>query len=288
MEPLIEHRRRFGEFETRVLELEGDGPPVVLLHGYADSADTWRLVLDELGRADRRALAVDLPGFGTATHLGRGSVLEQLDSFVDAVVEHAAEDAGEAVVSGNSLGGALALRAAERCDRLALAGVVPIAPAGFDMAGWFRLIERNPVIQILLALPTPLPEAVIRESVGRVYRTLAFARAGEIEHEVVSAFSSHFRSAGTLRRYFATAQRLLPELADPFRLDRVACPVLLVWGDRDRLVSPTGIDRVVGALPDTQVELIAGCGHCPQIEAAQRVTELLLDFPLARPGERAA
>src|SRR5688500_11445789 len=90
VQPLFEHRRRFGGFETRVLELEGDGPPLVLLHGYADSADTWRHVLDRLGRRDRRAVAVDLPGFATADRLRKGRVLPQLDRSVAAVVSDTA------------------------------------------------------------------------------------------------------------------------------------------------------------------------------------------------------
>ena len=69
MQPLVEYRESFGGFSTRVLELEGDGPPLLLIHGYADSADTWRLVLDELARRDRRAIAIDLPGFGRADRL---------------------------------------------------------------------------------------------------------------------------------------------------------------------------------------------------------------------------
>ncbi|HEY6779990.1 MAG TPA: alpha/beta fold hydrolase, partial [Thermoleophilaceae bacterium] len=66
MQPLFEHRITLAGYETRALELEGDGPPLLLLHGWADSADTWRLVLDRLARLERRALALDLPGFGTA------------------------------------------------------------------------------------------------------------------------------------------------------------------------------------------------------------------------------
>src|SRR3954468_16633266 len=66
VQPLFEHRLELAGFETRALELEGEGPPLLLLHGWADSADTWRLLLDRLGRDDRRAVALDMPGFGTA------------------------------------------------------------------------------------------------------------------------------------------------------------------------------------------------------------------------------
>jgi pimeloyl-ACP methyl ester carboxylesterase len=288
MEPLFEYRRRFGDFETRVLELEGEGPPVVLLHGFADSADTWRLIMAELGRAERRALAVDLPGFATAGELRRGAILPQLDGFVDAVVEHAVEDGGEAVVSGNSLGGLLSLRAAERCDRLPVAGVVPIAPAGFDKGAWFRVLERIRVLQILTEAPAPLPEAVVRTMVARVYRVVAFARPNDVDQDVVDAFTWHHRERASVARFLLTGRRLLPELEHPYQLDRIDCPVHVVWGDRDRLVSHTGIDSILAALPGTPVELIAGCGHCPQIEAADRVCELLLGFPEAHPEADAA
>src|SRR3954469_855637 len=105
-QPLFEHRMAVAGFGHRVLELEGNGPPLVLFHGWADSADTWRRLLAELGRRDRRAIAVDLPGFGTADRLqDERSVMEQLDEFAREVAEYARE-AGAPVVAGNSLGGA--------------------------------------------------------------------------------------------------------------------------------------------------------------------------------------
>src|SRR3954468_2250761 len=109
MQPLFEHRLTLAGFDTRALELEGEGPPLLLLHGWADSADTRRLLLDKLARADRRAVAVDMPGFGTASPPSDDEgLLAQLDAFCRAAVEYAAP-AGGAVVVGNSLGGCVAL-----------------------------------------------------------------------------------------------------------------------------------------------------------------------------------
>src|SRR3954452_10212895 len=156
MQPLLEYRERFGGYETRVLELEGDGPPLVFFHGYADSADTWRLTLDELARRDRHALAVDLPGFGRADRLKRDTpVLPQLDRFAAAVIESSA-NGRSAVAVGNSLGGCAVIRAAQRHD-LPLSGIVPIGPAGLGLAPWLDLIEGNPLVQTLLLAAAPLP-----------------------------------------------------------------------------------------------------------------------------------
>jgi pimeloyl-ACP methyl ester carboxylesterase len=289
MQPLFEHRLELAGISTRALELEGDGPPFVLLHGFADSADTWRLTLAELGRADRAAIAVDLPGFGTAPPLdAEGAVLPQLDHFVDALVRHVAREHGsDVVVVGNSLGGCLALRAAER-RRLPIAAVVPVAPAGLDMARWFAMVERDPLLRTVLLAPLPVPEALLRAVVGQLYRTLAFARPLGVAGDVVHAFTDHHRHRDTVARYLATARRMLPELRDPFRLDRVSTPVLLVWGDRDRLVSHSGAERVTAAVPGARFVLIEGCGHCPQIEASAPFVEALLSFATRRRRRRVA
>ena len=89
IQPLFEHRTKLPGFDTRVLELEGDGEPVLFFHGYADSADTWRLCLAELGRQGRRAIAVDLPGFGAADPLRSEPILPQLDAFAAAAADYA-------------------------------------------------------------------------------------------------------------------------------------------------------------------------------------------------------
>jgi pimeloyl-ACP methyl ester carboxylesterase len=288
MQPLFEHRLELAGFGTRALELEGEGPAVVLLHGWADSADTWRLVLDRFGRRDRRALALDLPGFGTADPLRpAGSMLEQLDAFTRAAVDFAAEESGgPVVVAGNSLGGALALRAGED-DSAPIAGVVPIAPAGLEMPRWFAVVERDPFVRFILASPFPLPERVLRMTVGEAYRQLAFARPRAVAGAVVHAFTDHHTTKAAVVRMLSNGRRMLPELREPFQLERIGCPVLLVWGDRDRMVTHRGARKITEALPETTYELLEGIGHCPQIEAPERLASLLLEF-LAPSSARAA
>jgi pimeloyl-ACP methyl ester carboxylesterase len=279
-EPLVEHHPTLGGVATRALELEGDGPPLVLLHGFADSADTWRSTLDLLARRGRRALAVDLPGYGAADPLNADEpVLEQYRAFARAVVEHASAEAGGAgvILSGNSLGGAIALRAGEE-DDLPLTAIVPVAPAGLDMPRWFRLIERDPFVRALLATPVPLPEIVVRGVVGQAYRALAFAAPRRAAAEVVGSFTAQLRSRDAVAAVLANGRRLLPELHDCFTLEQVRVPVLLVWGDHDRMVTHEGARHIVEALPDTTYVLLDGVGHCPQVEAPERFLTALEDF----------
>lgn len=291
MEPLFEHRMEFAGYETRVLELEGRGDPIVLLHGWSDSADTWRCVLARLGRAERRAVAVDLPGFGTADPLEDGPMLPQLDAFATAALAYAGAGAkrggrrraARGIVVGNSLGGCVALRLAERAPER-VERVVALAPAGLDMARWLALIEHDQLLRVLVHAPVPFPARIVQGAVARVYRSLAFADPGAVEPGVARAFAQHHPDRAALVRMLASGRRLLPELHDPFELERIRCKVQLIWGDCDRLVFHRGAQRLLAAVPGSTLELLERCGHSPHIEHPERVVELLLaeGAPLAQ------
>jgi pimeloyl-ACP methyl ester carboxylesterase len=111
-----------------------------------------------------------------------------------------------------------------------------------------------------------------------LYRQLAFAVPAAIDREVVAAFTWHHRRREDAARYLNTLRRLIPELRQAFDPERISVPVMLVWGDRDRLVFHRGAERILEAVPDSRLELLEGIGHCPQVEAPERFTDLLLEF----------
>jgi pimeloyl-ACP methyl ester carboxylesterase len=275
-----ERRIELAGFRSRAIELDGDAdePPLLLLHGWGDSADCWRPLLPHLERRGRRAIALDMPGFGEAARLDRErGVLPQLDRFAAAAIRRLAEREGrDVVVSGNSLGGCVSLRAAERAE-LPIAGIVPIAPAGFDMAQWFTMIETTPIVRTLLRAPVPLPETVVREAVGRAYRSLAFTKPSAVDPTAVASFTRHMADRRDVIRVLATGRRLKPELQDAacFRLARIGCPVLLVWGDADKMVYPSGSERILREVAGARFEVIPSCGHCPQVERPDLLAELI-------------
>jgi pimeloyl-ACP methyl ester carboxylesterase len=278
MQPLAELDMEVGAVATRALELDGDGPGLVLLHGWGDSADTWRPLLARLARIGRRAIAVDMPGFGAATELAPGPMLPQFDAFAAALIDRWG-GRREVVVVGNSLGAVTALRLAQRAD-LPLAGVVPVAPAGLDMPRWLELVERDPILRRLLDLGVPIPRSVAAATVGQIYRRLAFSGPRAADPEAVRAYAGHHASREGMARLLASGRRLLPELATPpFDFAAIACPVLLVWGTRDHMIPHRGARVLTEAVPSARLELIEGCGHCPQLEAPGVLADLLVRFP---------
>jgi pimeloyl-ACP methyl ester carboxylesterase len=265
---------------TRALELAGDGPALLLLHGYSDSADTWRPMLRALGGRGRRALAVDLPGFGEADRLaGRadrfaaGPMLAQLDRFVAALVR---EHPG-AIVVGNSLGAVGGLRAAQN-GGLPLAGVVAISPAGLGHQPWVRLVERDPVVHRIVNAPVPLPAALLRWAVRVTYPRLAVHDGSRVDRAILDAHGAQFRSRDDVVRFVRDARRLLTELQAPYDLATIVHPVRLVWGERDRLTPPRGARALLEAVPGAELVRLPNCGHCAQVEQPERVAEIALAF----------
>jgi pimeloyl-ACP methyl ester carboxylesterase len=255
-----------GRVATRSVVTEGDGAPVVLLHGWMDNADTWLAVLERLAASGRSAVAYDLPGFGTAPPLVEGSVVDQLADFAAEAVELAAERSGrKVVVAGNSLGGWTALRLAERSE-LPLAGVVPIGPAGIRMAPFFFTVDRIPAATRLIGLPGPVPPGLVRSVLGRFYRTLAYADPNAVDQAVVDRFTKHNADRAILRTRLDYAKRLKPELADPFDPAKITVPVTVLWGSSDRLCLPAGGAKLAEMLPEARIVMLEDVGHTPQVE----------------------
>jgi len=278
MESVAEHRVQIAGHMTRALEVDGDGPGIVLLHGWSDSADTWRPLLAELAARGRRAIAVDLPGFGHATPLQPGAVLPQLDAFANEVaLSWAGTD--PIVLAGTSLGGCLALRLAEHPGELRLVGVVPVAPDGLELPSWFDPIEEDPMVRRLLSIPVPVPGEILRRGQAAAYRQLALSHPTETQKAVVDAFSRDGETRADVAALLESGRALAPELSTaPFDLIGIRCPVLLVWGAHDRTLPHTDARMALDALPTTQVELIEDAGPHPQLEATRRLAELLMPF----------
>ncbi len=267
-----------GGVSTRILEVTGDGPTIVLLHGFSDSADTWRPVLTELASMGRRAVAVDLPGGGHADPLARPA-LRHLDAFVDDVVRRYAE--GGAIVAGNSLGGLLALRVATREDK-SVRGVVGIGPAGL-MYGW-RLVTLARLLRCLdralrILDRVPVPEVMVRRGAERLHSRVIVPVRGRSEHARRYAAHVHgMHDVARLRNDMLTLSRELD--TNRLALERIRVPVLLIWGRRDRLTNLRGAAAFLAAVPASNLEVLEHCGHCPQLEEPRLVAEAIASAPV--------
>lgn len=220
-------------------------------------------------------MAVDLPGFAEAGALTPGAVLPQHDRFLDALLDDVVRRSGEpAIVVGHSMGGCLALRLAQR-DPDGLAGVVAAPPSGFDMPRVTALLRWRATERALVTT-RHLPLRVRRRVVALGWRLAALADRNAASPEFLDAYSGYF--CANVADYARASRLVIGEMPSSYQLDRIRRPLLLVWGDADRLATPRSARRILAEVPGSRLETIAGCGHCPAIEAPDRLAVALVGF----------
>ncbi|MCU1647925.1 MAG: alpha/beta hydrolase [Nocardia sp.] len=278
---VTESTRVYAGVRTRELSVDGAGPTVVLLHGYCDSADTWRGVLNRLAAAGRRAVAVDLPGFGLADPRAPGPLTPQFDAFAEALI--AAH--GPVVLMGNSLGAATALHAAAR-DRVGRIRALVTLDEPLLARHWAaRLVRRREYRRFFdLTTVLPVPDRVVRWVVALGVSKVIYGPGYSADPEFV-----------------ATAVRSVPNMAaaaargrDAIRYARehpsghgdltVSCPVVVVHGGKDRIIPVAASRELHALLPGSEFAVLPTAGHCPQLDEPDNVTRLLLGV-LARTGD---
>ncbi|RBM15934.1 alpha/beta hydrolase [Prauserella sp. PE36] len=287
--------RRFAGFRTRVLEVgprmvesgrrtrrrrqgaRPDAPRIVLLHGYCDSADTWRPVLEQLADAGIAVLAVDLPGFGEAAPLRPGAMLPQLDAFTAAVIREQAA-LGSVVLVGNSLGGTMSLRAAQN-PKLPIAGIVSIAAPGFVDSWLIRTVAKYPLaLRLCASLPLPVPGFVVRSIAQQVVPRLLYADIKMADAVHVRRFLDLFPDYSTTTSRLAEARQLVAELESAYQLDRITAPLLIIVCGKDRLVSAASGRQLHALVPHSRLLEREDWGHCPQLDDPQAIAEVLTYF----------
>lgn len=233
----------------------GDGPPLVLVHGLGGTIENWRALAPALAER-HRVVVPDLPGHGRSEPLA-GS--PDLDAFAEAALAAVAEEGGgSAVWIGHSLGGLLGLRAAALHPE-AVRGLVLAAAAGPS--------STSPAAHVALTslgllqpgkLIAPFRRSWSRSRVGRhaAFGWWGVADPDALEPELAEAFlvgpSRHTNTRLAGRALLGSDPR--------GELDRVACPVLLLWGAADNWV-PLADGMEYARRLHAPLRAIAGCGH---------------------------
>ena len=272
----IEQRIDVGGVGTRALTVPGEGPTIVLFHGFGDSADTWRPLLGELAALGRHAVAVDLPHFGCADRPRSVPVLAGFDAFAAALVREVDEgDEGDGVVlAGNSLGGYIALRAA-RDPSLPLRAVVGIGPAGLGFAPWMAALPRL-WGSVIVASRIPVGDA--RRTRGLVAFYLRAGMGRYAARDLAERWAAHI-GPGDLRRVLALARDSMADsLADPIHPQDLVAPVTLVYGSADPLCPPAAGRAFADARPGTAYIVYDGAGHATQLDEPHAIAEMLAEL----------
>lgn len=251
---------------------QGQGPTLLLIHGFSASLHTWgpwveRLAIGENRISDYRVISIDLPGHGLTS--APADYEASIDAFRDVVADFVqTQNLQRFALAGSSMGGNVAWEYAlahpDQVEALILV----------DASGWqetraefaedppvFQLI-RNPVIG-------PLLRDLDSTRLIRQGLEASFGDPAVVDDAMVTRYAELSRAPGhrdillqmTLgfrTRNFATAERLAP----------LQMPVLILSGDQDRIVPVNHARQFNEAINGSNLILFEGIGHIPQEEAA--------------------
>jgi pyruvate dehydrogenase E2 component (dihydrolipoamide acetyltransferase) len=238
---------------------EGEGDPLVLLHGFGGDINIWVFNQEALA-AEHTVYSLDLPGHGQSTKdVGDGdlaSFVQALADFLDAM------EIEKAHLVGHSMGGAVAGAFANaHPDRVS--SVILISSAGLGpeineeyIEGFIAANKRRDMRNVLKMLFAD-PDLVKRELVNDV---LKFKRLDGVDE--------------ALRK---VADKVFPDgqQADVPDLSEVSVPILVIWGSEDQIVPVSHTENVPS---EARVEILEDTGHMPQMEAAGQVNRLVGEF----------
>lgn len=252
----------------------GTGPATLLIHGLGATKASFLPTVAALAPR-RRAIAVDLPGFGDSVKPVRAPYHPPyFASVMRALLDALEIDAADVV--GNSMGGRVAIEMGLRFpDRVRRLGLLAPSLAWRRPRPWAPLLR---LVQPKLGLIQPAPRPIVEAIVDRVVPDSddRWTTAGIDEF-----LRSYLTPRGRAAFYTAARNIYLDEPYGPkgfwTRLPELRAPSLFVWGHQDTLVPIGFANHVRQALP-TSSHLELDCGHVPQLERPRELHAALLKF----------
>jgi pimeloyl-ACP methyl ester carboxylesterase len=256
----------------------GEGAPLLLLHGVGDNALDWRWVMSTLAR-NHQIYAPDLPGSGASAKPAADRYSPAFfEQFVGAFLD--ALGAERAAVVGNSAGGLAGLRfALSEPERVTALGLVASAGLGRKVSPALRSLSLPGYGGMAVTWGRRRPGAAQR-ALGR--SALLFAHPWRVPRKWLKEQYRLARLPGFLKAQLATVRAQVgirgqrEVLLD--RLPDLQTPVLVVWGERDRVLPPSQAHEAITRLPNGSLELMPNCGHLPQVEHPDRFAAVLGRF----------
>jgi pimeloyl-ACP methyl ester carboxylesterase len=245
-------------------ERAGDGPPLVLLHGYVgDGRSTWRRQIDELSDT-YTVVAWDAPGAGRSSDPPESF---GIDGYADCLAGFLGKLGIERPhVAGLSFGGALALRFAHRHPAIPISLILASAYAGWRGSLPAQIAEQR--LQQALDLSDLSPEEFVDALLPTMF-------SEETPAESVDAFGAAivaFHPAGFRAMARASAENLRDALPE------IGVPTLLVYGDNDVRAPLTVAEDLHASIAGSVLVVLSGAGHVCNIEASDEFNAAVRSF----------
>ena len=283
-ESAVEHRYAdLGEVRLHYAEA-GEGPLVVLLHGFPEFWYSWRFQIPALAEAGFRVVAPDMRGYNLSDK-PRGVKnyrAELLGQDVVRLIRACGEE--RAAVVGHDWGAAVAWIAAmhhpKRVEKLAILNV----PHPYRFLCGLRTLRQLRKSWYVFFFQIPwLPEVAVRAgnfaSLRAIFRKDP-VRAGVFSSQDIERYVGAMARPGALTatmNYYRALFRQTPARVRG-QVRRVEMPVLVIWGERDRYLDAELAEPDRNWVPNVRVERLPDASHWVQLDQPEEVNALLLEF----------
>lgn len=244
----------------------GQGETIVMLHGFGADKDNWTQFSKDITPA-YRVIVPDLPGFGESTKLESAlytskEQVRMLNDFTDKLKLEKFH------IIGNSMGGTIAGRfAVEHSEKVLSLGL--FAPGGVfssEKSELARMLEKGnnvlmintpddfqKLLEFVFVKVPPLPGNIIR------YLTLKSVENKQFNEKIFAQLTEEKYSLEST-------------------IGKVRKPVLILWGDTDRLLHVSGANILSKKVPGSKVVIMKNCGHVPMVERPGESARHYLEF----------
>jgi 3-oxoadipate enol-lactonase len=244
-------------------ESQGEGPPIVFVHGLGGTSNVWHAQRITLSRYFR-VIAFDLTGSGRSDRSRRQFSIEGWADDIAGLMDHLGIQ--DAVIVGHSMGTVIvqkfAARHPHKAKAIVLAGaLVELGPPGKEaFTKRAETVERDGMVGVA--------DQVLQGALSAGTRERNLALTG-LAREMLLA-NDPYCYAGHCRALIAGSAR-----ADQ---DQIKCPTLLVVGDQDP-VTPLGLQRqIVGAIAGARIRIVPNTAHLTMLETPEAFNAILLEF----------
>jgi pimeloyl-ACP methyl ester carboxylesterase len=264
----------------------GEGPALVFVHGLSGSWPNWLeqvpvfagLHGEESEFGEHRVIAMDLPGFGHSPMPRKQITISGYARLLEGMLGELQIDT--AAVVGNSMGGFVSLELAISCpgrvERLVL-----VSPAGLSS---YRDPRGRRAIHALRVLRPALTSGLgwvsdNAEPLTRHPRLRAVTLGDLVRYpgRVPAPLAAELvRGAG--KPGFIDALQASIAYDTRARLPEIACPTLIVWGDRDRVITVRDASVYAELIPNSRKVIYHDTGHLAMVERPEEFNALLRDF----------
>lgn len=277
----IPHERytKINSIKTRFMS-EGEGSPVILIHGWSGSASGWLFSIGALS-SQHHVYAMDLFNHGLTGQTEAGYV--KVEDFAKFVTDFMTElRVKRAHIIGHSMGGAISLLIAkifpERVDKLILIDTIGLGKeieksarvASLPLVGeiWASKVYGEDIIKYGSNLRASVknPAIISDELVENLYRV---ERTPEHAKTVLKIFRLWFNWTGQKKSVYESVIQELPNIFNP---------TLLIWGKQDATVPLSHGEFAAKTMPNAHLVVIDKCGHVPMFDQPETFNRLVLDF----------